>query len=342
MSNASSTRLRLIQHEKQVATKGVIMSSLIKNVIILGASGSVGTPILDALLAEPSFNVTIVSRASSSASFPSHIPIVKISDAFTTAELTEAFKGQDAVVVALSTSPVTAGGKDGLAFRLIDAALAAGVKRFIPSEFGANNLDPRARALVPTYDLKGGMLEYLIKACHDSHGKMTWSSICCGSWLDWALDPAKSGNFLGIDVKGRQATVYDSGNRRFAVTSSKNTGLAVARVLVYPESTANKQIFLCDFTVSTRQIVEALEVETKVNFHLEEKECGPEIKQFREKFEAGDLNATFRLLAISFGADVDVGYDFEAEQEIWNGKLGLPKVTLEEVVREAVDLAARS
>jgi nucleoside-diphosphate-sugar epimerase len=318
------------------------MSNSIKNVIILGATGSVGAPILEALLAEPSFNVTIVSRATSSASFPSHVPVIKVSDAFTTEELTEAFKGQDAVVVALSTGPVVTGERGGLAFRLIDAALAAGVKRYIPSEFGANNLDPRARALVPTYDRKGETLEYLIKTCDDSNGKMTWSSICCGSWLDWALDPSKSGNFLGIDVQGRKATVYDSGTQRFAVTTSKNTGLAVAKVLLNPALTANKQIFLCDFSVSTRQIVDALEAETKAKFHIEEKQSGPEIKKLQAQFDAGEVNAMYYLLAISFGADVDVEYDFEAEQEVWNSKLGLPKVTLEEVVHDAVELAARS
>ncbi|KAB2103392.1 hypothetical protein AG0111_0g8027 [Alternaria gaisen] len=318
------------------------MSSHIKNVLILGASGSVGAPILNALLNEPSFNVTIVSRASSSASFPSDIPVIKISDAFTTEELTEAFRGQEAVVVALTTGSVISGKKDGLAFRLIDAALAAGVRRFIPSEFGANNLDPRARALVPTYDRKGEMLEYLMKACENSQGKLTWSSICCGSWLDWALDPAKSGNFLSIDVKGRKATVYDSGTRRFAITSSKNTGLAVAKALLDTAMTANKQIFLCDFSASTRQIVSALEAETKTRFLVEEKQSGPDIKRFRDQFDAGDLNATFPLLAISFGADVDVGYDFEAEQEVWNKKLDLPKVTLEEIIHDAVELATRS
>ena len=318
------------------------MSSHIKNVLILGASGSVGAPILNALLTEPSFNVTIVSRASSSASFPSDIPVIKISDAFTTEELTEAFRAQEAVVVALTTGSVISGKKDGLAFRLIDAALAAGVRRFIPSEFGANNLDPRARALVPTYDRKGEVLEYLMEACENSQGKLTWSSICCGSWLDWALDPAKSGNFLSIDVKGRKATVYDSGTRRFAITSSKNTGLAVAKALLDPAMTANKQIFLCDFSASTRQIVSALEAEMKTRFLIEEKQSGPDIKRFRDQFDAGDLNATFPLLAISFGADVDVGYDFEAEQEVWNKKLDLPKVTLEEIVHDAVELAARS
>jgi nucleoside-diphosphate-sugar epimerase len=318
------------------------MSNHIENVLILGASGSVGAPILDALLAESSFHVTIVSRATSSASFPSHIPVIKISDAFTTEELTAAFKGQDAVVVALSTGPATSGGKDGLVFRLIDAALAAGVKRFIPSEFGTNNLDPRARAFAPTYDRKGEMLEYLIKTCKNSQGKMTWSSISCGSWLDWALDPSKSGNFLGIDVKGKKAIVYDSGTNRFAITSSKNTGLAVAKALLNPAMTANKQMFLCDLSASTRQIVSALEAEMKAKFLVEEKQSGPEIRKLRQQLDAGDLNATYPLLAISFCADVDIGCNFEAEQEVWNTKLGLPKVTLEEMVHDAVDLSARS
>jgi nucleoside-diphosphate-sugar epimerase len=108
------------------------MSTTIKNVLIAGATGSVGLPILEALLAEPSFTVTILSRASSKAAFPPIIPVIRVSDDYTVAELTSAFKSQDAVIIALTTSSVTADGRDGLAIRLIDAAVAAGVKRFIP------------------------------------------------------------------------------------------------------------------------------------------------------------------------------------------------------------------
>jgi len=318
------------------------MSTPLKNVLILGASGSVGAPILAALLSEPTFNITIGSRASSSATFPPHIPVITLSDAFTVAELTTAFKNQDAVVVALSTGPVTAGGKDGLAYRLIDAALAAGVKRFIPSEFGANNLDKRARNLVPIYNIKGDMLEYLIQACKDSAGKMSWTSISCGSWLDWALDPSKSGNFIGIDVKARTATVYDSGDTKFSITTSKNTGAAVAKALLNPQVSANKQVFLTDFMTSTNEIVKALERETGEKFKVERRESAPLIKAATEKYDAGDSGAAYPILAMSFGADVDVGYDFPKEQGVWNEKLGLPKASLEEVVKEAVELAARS
>jgi uncharacterized protein YbjT (DUF2867 family) len=155
------------------------MSTPLKNILILGASGSVGTPILSALLSEPLFTITILTRTSSTATFPSHIPLKKVSDAFTLAELTAAFKGHDAVVVALTTSSVT---QDDLAFRIIDAAVAAGVKRLIPSEFGTDNLNPRARRLVPIYDAKGRTLEYLIKRAGESNGRLTWTSVACGSW----------------------------------------------------------------------------------------------------------------------------------------------------------------
>lgn len=313
----------------------------IKNVLIAGATGSVGATILEALMAEPSFKITILSRASSKASFPKDISVIKISDAYTVGELTSAFQNQDAIVVALTTSSVTKDGRDGLAYRLIDAAVAAGVKRFIPSEFGTNNLDPRAH-VVPIYEIKGAMLEYLIAQAKASDGRLTWTSISCGSWLDWALNPAKSGNFFGVDVKARTGTVYDSGNARFAVTTSSNTGLAVVRSLKYADQTANKQVFLADFMATANQVVESLERQSGQNFEVTRKDSGPELKLLREKYDAGDFNAAFAMLAITFGADVDVAYDFEKEQEVWNGRLGLPKVTLDEVVQEAIELTQKS
>lgn len=267
------------------------------------------------------------------------MPLKTVSDAYTVEELTEAFKGQDAVVSALSTTPVT---KDDIGLRIVDAALAAGVKRIIPSEFGVNNLDPRARSLVPVYDLKGKMLSHLQQKAADSNGKLTWTSVSCGSWLDWALNPAKSGNFLGIDIKNRKATIWDSGRSRFTVTTSTNTGRAVAKILTNPQLTQNKQVFLSDFVTNSREIIESLEKQTGEKWSIEEKQSGPELKAQREKFDAGEFAATFPLLSLSFVADVDVGYDFPKEYEVWNEKLGLPKQEMDVVVKEAIELSKSS
>ena len=61
----------------------------------------------------------------------------------TKSELFKAFRGQDAGVCATSFEHKTAE-KDA-----IDAVVAAGVKRFIPSEYGLNKLSPAARAWSP-------------------------------------------------------------------------------------------------------------------------------------------------------------------------------------------------
>lgn len=241
--------------------------STIKKVLIAGATGSVGLPIPNALLAKSSFNVTILSRVSSKATFPPSIPVIKVSDAYTVPELTLAFKNQDAVIIALTTS-------------LIDVP---GVKRTIPSEYGANNLDPRGLSFIHVYDIKGAILEYLIPKAKERDGKLTWTSISCGSWLDGALDPSKSGNFLGIDLKARKATIYDSGNARFAITTSQNTALAIVRALTNPELTANKQVFLADFVSTAHNMVASLEKQTGKQFEITQKDTASEIKFLREK-----------------------------------------------------------
>lgn len=146
------------------------------------ATGSIGKHIFTALLSEPSFTITVLTRKTSSATFPSNIAIKRISDDFPLSELIPAFKGQDVVIVATSTVPLLQG---DLSNRFVDAAVAAGVRRLIPSDFGPDVLDKVSREFVPVYKAKGENLEYLIKKAEESGGRLTWTSFATGSWLDW-------------------------------------------------------------------------------------------------------------------------------------------------------------
>lgn len=94
------------------------------------ASGNVGSSVLPELL-KSDLVLSAVTRETSSAKFPEGITHVK-SD-FSLSSLTEVFKGQDAVV---SMLPITALGDQAV---VIEAAIAAGVKRFIPSEYGSDS-----------------------------------------------------------------------------------------------------------------------------------------------------------------------------------------------------------
>jgi hypothetical protein len=91
------------------------------------------------------FHLTTVIRETSKATFPSGVQVAK-SD-FSLKSLTEIFQGKDAVV---SMLPITALADQGVA---IEAAIAAGVKRFIPSEYGFDS-SVHIRCVLPSSDYK--------------------------------------------------------------------------------------------------------------------------------------------------------------------------------------------
>ncbi|KAF4537508.1 NmrA-like protein [Lasiodiplodia theobromae] len=313
-------------------------STPLRKILIAGASGSLGSALLTALSSNPNFEVAILTRASSTSRsrFPPHIPVLTVSDAFTLVELTEAFRGQDAVINALSTEPVT---RDDLGMRFVDACIAASVKRLITGDFGADNLNTEAQATVPVYKAKGEVIEYLKKKTEQGGVGLTWTALGTGSWLDWALDK----QFLKIDVPGRKAKIFDSGTHKFTVVTVANVALATARVLLNPAATANRYLFFQDFACSQRDIIAELERQSGENWAIENVVSEEEIAKARRMLAAGDSGAVYDLLAISFVGDAKVprGTWFEETGlELANELIGgLPRVTLEDVVKEALKTA---
>lgn len=76
-------------------------------------------------------NITLLTRTISTAKFPTGAKV--IASDFSLESLTSAFKGQDAVI---SCIPIVALGEQAV---VIEAAIVAGVKRFIPSEYGSDS-----------------------------------------------------------------------------------------------------------------------------------------------------------------------------------------------------------
>lgn len=60
---------------------------------------------------------------------------------------------------------------------IIDAAVAAGVKRFFPAEYGSNTLNPKGADLIPVFGIKADAIEYLRK--QETKG-LTWTAIPAG------------------------------------------------------------------------------------------------------------------------------------------------------------------
>jgi saccharopine dehydrogenase-like NADP-dependent oxidoreductase len=152
------------------------MSSTIKNVIIIGAGGHLGPSILSAFEADPHFTVSVLTRNSSTSTFPSHVKVHRISDDYPEVELLEAFKGQDAVISTIQTASIKQ------QETIIDAAIKAGVKRFVPSEFGSDTLNEKSVAVIPQYFAgKISTVKYLEEK--EKEG-LTWTAFITGPFFD--------------------------------------------------------------------------------------------------------------------------------------------------------------
>ena len=88
----------------------------------------------------------------------------------------QAFQGQDAVICVLNPNLVDA------TKAAINAAVKAGVKRFIPSEFAAETIDPKMRATVPIFQNKRDIVEYLMGREKDG---LSWTAVTNGGFFDW-------------------------------------------------------------------------------------------------------------------------------------------------------------
>ena len=80
------------------------------------------------LLKSGLFEITVLTRESSTHQFPNGVKVVKV-DYRNVEALTTALNGQDALVSAVATNAVPS------QRQLIEAAVEAGVKRIIPSEY---------------------------------------------------------------------------------------------------------------------------------------------------------------------------------------------------------------
>ncbi|KAL2016186.1 hypothetical protein VTK56DRAFT_4075 [Thermocarpiscus australiensis] len=218
------------------------MSGKITKVALAGATGNLGPAILEQLLAA-GFEVTVLTRIGGSThSFPASVKVAPV-DYDSLDSLVAALGGQDAVVSTIASAALS---KQLL---LVEAAAQAGVKRFIPSDFGSNTVHPKAAAL-PVYADKVAVQKALQEKAAQPGG-LTYSIILNGPFLDWGI---MVGFLLG--VKNRRVRLYDGGDRIFSTTTLPTIGKAVAAVLKKPEETKNRPVYVHDTTTTLKALYE--------------------------------------------------------------------------------------
>ncbi|KEF51311.1 uncharacterized protein A1O9_12661 [Exophiala aquamarina CBS 119918] len=296
----------------------------IKHVLVIGGGGNLGPEILHALQEDSTFTVSVLTRESSSSTstYSADIRLFKVDDSYPATQLHDAFKGQDAIICALSLQSIDQ------QFKFIDCAVEAGVKVFVPAEFGGNKGAAKHGEKMPLHDTKDLVLEHLRKV--EEHG-LSWTAIATGPFIDWGL----ANGFLGFDITSQQAKIYGTGNEAWTGTTVKNIGVAVARLLHKPQDVKNRFIYIYSVRTSQNEILATMEAVTGSKWHVQHLEWDEEIPAGRRLLDSGNRAGVVPLI-LSYFFRNGMGADYVNDVEADNALLDLPTQHLEEIVREAV------
>lgn len=156
-------------------------------------------------------------------------------------DLTAKLWGQDAIV---STIPPTAAAAQT---NLIHAAVAAGVPRFLPSDFGGDLDNPINRA-APTFAAKVEAQELLNSLA--TEGKITYTVVYTGWFLDWGFRVG-----FPVDPRNKTATLHDGGERLYTTTTLGGVGKVVVGVLNHPEETKNRVVRVGEAVTTIKELL---------------------------------------------------------------------------------------
>ena len=298
-----------------------------------------GKFIVESLLKNGKHKITAITREGSTNKVADGVHVKKV-DYDDPASLTEALKGQDALIITMAVTAPPA-----QQTKLIDAAAAAGVPWVLPNEFGGDGLNEQAGK-----DVYLGPAQKAVRDHIEKLGKSAWIGIACGFWYEYSL--AGGPYRYGFDFTKKTVTMYDEGTARLDTSTWPQTGRQVANLLglkLLPEDEhdtspclahfRNKFVYGASFNISQKEMLESVLRVTgdsaddwKVT-HVPAKEAYQEgVKLLQSGNRAG-----FAQLLYSRSFFPDGAGNFGA-RGLDNDKLGLPKEDLDEFTKEAIHL----
>lgn len=200
--------------------------------------GLFGSAVLPELV-KGGYEVTLLSRSEKpNEDLPSTVRLVAV-DYNDIASLTNALKGQDAVVSTV--------GMEGIPGQklVIDAAIQAGVQRYIPSDFGSLTTNPAARFL-PHHVSMVEIQDYL----RSKSDKIEHTIFSIGAFTDFLVSFG-----FAFDWENKTAQLWGDGTSRISTTSLSGAARAIVGALKNPEPTKNKNVFVHELVVTQSQLL---------------------------------------------------------------------------------------
>ncbi|KAJ4417979.1 hypothetical protein N0V82_005831 [Gnomoniopsis sp. IMI 355080] len=312
------------------------------SVVLAGAAGSIGSPLLRKLLesSSPTFQVTVLTRKghsttdTSSKQTPSSVvenPRQKTVavDYNDHASLVQALSGADVVVSALPNPVIQT--VDHL---LLRAAQEAGVRRIFPSEYTLDVLHPAA---VAAFGEESPVVQSARKfvSLAESDSVTSFTTIVTGMFTDLAL----GGGLLNIwNWTDLQVTSIDGGDKVFTTSSTEFVAASIVAALkMDEEKTKNRRIRIAENQTTIRGMTSVLEEVAGCKFQAIELSSQELSKRKEEADKTGDKLAMYvnPLLRVNFdgsgAGNFQEGLEFGAEGEWY-----VPRKSLKELAQEVM------
>jgi uncharacterized protein YbjT (DUF2867 family) len=301
-----------------------------RKIAIIGASGRLGKPTLNGLLAKGVHTITAVQRSDATGTFPSKV-IVKKGDLTDEAFLADALQGQDALVLMPPLSHLH------LQDPAIRAAAKVGVPYILPSEFGP---DPFAKQLTDENILL--VTKKIYRDLIEELGVSSWVSPTVGPWLDDGLD----NGLWGIDIKGRKATIWKGADGKVNTATIQHTGKVIAAVLSLPEADLsqykNQAVYAPSFYLSQREILDAVQRATGTNdadWDISVRDVNDIAREYEKGIKEGDGVAPYIKFFVTHFLE---GHGGDFQNKVDTAKLakleqyGLQRESLDDAVKSAL------
>ncbi|KAI1412334.1 NAD(P)-binding protein [Hypoxylon sp. FL1857] len=318
-------------------------SNYVKKVAIVGATGTVGSLIVDELLRLGKHEITALTRKDSPAanSIPAGVKIAKV-DYDDESTLVDALQGQEVLIITMHTRA-----PPDTQLKLVRAAAAANVPYVLPNEWGCDMADETLAK-----DILLGDTEIPVRKLVEELGKSSWIGVVTGFWYSYSLGFGKQ--TFGMEWKTRTWTWIDDGETKMNTITWPQTGRAVGKLLSLPiepekeggpslSNYKNKFIYVSSFCVSQKDMFASVLRVTgtkESDWKFEYEESTKRFEEARKQVFGGDMSAFPQLLYSRLWFKDGSG-NFEARHSLANDILGLPKEDLDEATRLAIDRAEK-
>jgi hypothetical protein len=314
----------------------------IERVAIVGAGGSIGKHLTEALLKTGQHIITAIARPNSTTKLPESLNVVHIDySGDDDTALVEVLQGQHALIITMSvTAP------RGTINKIVRAAAKAGVPYVLPNWFG---LDGANSSLSNDSMLSANRDSILAE--FSALESTSYISLVCNFWYEFSLGGGP--DRFGFDFKSRSFIQFDEHDVLLNTTTWPQCGRAIASLLSLKElpndksdtsptlsQFANSSVYISSFRVSQRDMWESVKRVTGTDdsdWTITHGSVTQRWSESRAAVEKGDFSAFPRMLYSRMFFPTADG-DYQSRRELHNDLLGLPVEDLDEFTAIAITM----